>query len=260
MYYELYIDLFFLENFMMDSLVLFLTAKATGYGCGVRRIIGGAAAGSFFTCLAIAVPLPSFVRMLLFHSVIHSLMLCIALKIRSVNSFIRGIIVLYAVSAATGGLMYLFRPYMRYMGMFYGAAVLSGLLVSGLWKAGAWLCRRRSSILEVTLYAGEDRRTVRALLDTGNVLTDSLTGSPVSLVDPGLLKEMGIIPEEEKGFRMIPYRCAGGTGVMKIFTIEKLCIHAEPDRWVINPLIGAGEEMLSDDSEFEIILNPRILT
>ena len=30
MHYELYIDLFFLENFMMDSLLLFVTERITG--------------------------------------------------------------------------------------------------------------------------------------------------------------------------------------------------------------------------------------
>ena len=50
---------------------------------------------------------------------------------------------------------------------------------------------------------------------------------------------------------------------MKVFRIEKMCVHAGRDggdRWIQNPLFGIGEESLSPNKDYEIILNPGILS
>ena len=46
---------------------------------------------------------------------------------------------------------------------------------------------------------------------------------------------------------------------MKVFRIDKMCVHAGRDggdRWIQKPLFGVGEERLSQNKEYEIILNP----
>ena len=76
MYYELYIDVFFLENFMLDSLLLLVVNRVMNNGRSCSRILLGGALGSFLTCLAVAVPLPSVVRILVFYLFISSVMVC----------------------------------------------------------------------------------------------------------------------------------------------------------------------------------------
>ena len=56
MYYELYIDVFFLVNFMMDYLLLRLTGKMMKCSATHGRIIAGAAAGSLCTCAVMVIP------------------------------------------------------------------------------------------------------------------------------------------------------------------------------------------------------------
>ena len=51
---------------------------------------------------------------------------------------------------------------------------------------------------------------MRALLDTGNVLTDPVTGEPVCILDPDSARGMFESAEQMQGFRYIPYRCVGG--------------------------------------------------
>ena len=53
MHYELYIDLFFLENFMMDSLLLFVTERITGGKYSFKGVLSGAFLGSVLTCLMV---------------------------------------------------------------------------------------------------------------------------------------------------------------------------------------------------------------
>ena len=52
MYYELYIDVFFLENFMLDSLLLMAVNRVMQYRNSYARMLAGGAAGSFLTCVS----------------------------------------------------------------------------------------------------------------------------------------------------------------------------------------------------------------
>ena len=75
MYYELYIDVFFLENFMLDSLLLMAVNRVMQYRNSYARMLAGGAAGSFLTCVVIALPLMPAIKTLLFGVGINSVMI-----------------------------------------------------------------------------------------------------------------------------------------------------------------------------------------
>ena len=263
MYYELYIDIFFLENLMMDSLLLLALDHILKCGGTRWRIFLCAALGSLLTCAVVASQLPGTAKIFLFHFCINSVMLLTALKIRSISQFVKAFILLYAVSACIGGIMQIFRPYMRAVSLFYCTAFGAYLLLMRMWKLLSHVAESQSTILEVTLYTSKGEKKARALWDTGNSLRDFVTDDPVNILDPGMLREITDLPETEKGFHLIPYRCVGGEKIMKVFRIEKMCVHTDKDggdRWIQQPLLGVGEERLSQNKEYEIILNPGILS
>lgn len=66
MHYELYIDLFFLENFMMDSLLLFVTERIMGGKYSFKGVLSGAFLGSVLTCLMVIVSVPAWVKNIAF--------------------------------------------------------------------------------------------------------------------------------------------------------------------------------------------------
>ena len=134
MYYELYIDVFFLENFLMDSILLFLINRILKCGQPARRILAGAAAGSLLTCAAIALPVPGMVRMILYHAAAGSVMLAAGLNIRQKALFAKAFILLYVCAVFVGGLLVVFRPYMRCAGLFYAAAVSAAFIFRKLWS------------------------------------------------------------------------------------------------------------------------------
>ena len=81
MYYELYIDVFFLENFMMDALLLMLTGRMIRCQAGKGRIFLGAALGAFLTCGAVLIPVPYLlIRLILFYGGINLLMLKVCFR------------------------------------------------------------------------------------------------------------------------------------------------------------------------------------
>lgn len=260
MYYELYIDVFFLENFMLDSLLLLVVNRITNNGRPYGRILFGGVMGSLLTCLVIVLPFPSVLRFILFHTVVDSAMLLTALRITGLPQFVRTILLLYVSAFVMGGIMQVFRPYMRYAAIFYGAAVLSGTVLLQLWKAVTHICRRQEKIMKVTLYTECGHKSVKALLDTGNELRDCYTGEPVNIIDPKTAAEIWRHTELEKGFRLIPFHCVGGESVMKVFRLNRMCIHLEEDRWIDRPLVGIAETDMSENREYEMILNPAIFS
>ena len=55
MYYELYVDVFFMVNFTMDAILLILLKKLLACPAGYGRVFAGAATGAAMTCIAIVI-------------------------------------------------------------------------------------------------------------------------------------------------------------------------------------------------------------
>ena len=111
MYYELYIDVFFLENFMIDSLLLLAVGRVMKCGRSYGRIVLGGILGSLLTCLVIVIPLPAAAKLVFFHVIINSLMIIAGLKITSAGQFVKALVLLYLSAVVAGGAVQLFRPW-----------------------------------------------------------------------------------------------------------------------------------------------------
>lgn len=261
MYYELYIDVFFLENFMTDSLLLYLINRLLKFGRPAGKLIGGAVLGSLLTCLILILPLPGILKMVLYHMAAGPAMVIMGLGIRSVPQFLRAYAFLYICAIFLGGMMGIFRPYMRVAGVFYGAAVLSYFAFLNFWKLLTHLHRCREKILRVSLYTEQGQIEFRAILDTGNMLRDFATGDPVSVVGPAAAEKIPGMEKIQEHFRLIPYQCVGGESLMRVFRIRRMCVHMDEDCWIERPLLGIGEtECPGGNGGYEMILNPAVIT
>ena len=156
--------------------------------------------------------------------------------------------------------MQLFRPWLRYAGLLSGAFAAGYFLFLTLWRTAASSGRQEEDVYPVTLYAGEKEKEIYALWDTGNVLSDPVTGDPVSILAPGLAEELFSVSERTAGFRYIPFRSVGGESVMQVFRGEKMCIHMGEDCWIIKPLLGISCVEISGEGTYQMILNPGILS
>lgn len=260
MYYELYIDVFFLENFMMDSLILFLINRILKCGRSPGRILAGAVLGSLLTCLVLFLPLPGAGKQILYHLVVGVAMLIAALGPVSAVQLIRAYVLMYVCAVFLGGILLVFRPYIRGAVLFYGAAVPAYFIFLKLWKLLVCLHDYGNHVICVSLYTEKGQTDVTALLDTGNRLRDVLTGDPVCVIARGTAMKIPGIPEMKEGFRMIPYQYVGGSSVIPVFRICRMCIHMEEDKWIDHPLLGIGEESMPERYDgYEMILNPAII-
>lgn len=204
-----YVDVLMLLNFLVDLLLLVGTNRLAGYPVGAKRAVLAAVLGGLYGGLCV---MPGF-------------------------TFLSGTFWRLMSLLIMGGISFGFRvESFRRTGLFALLSMALGGAVSGMSGGGFWslvlsavgicgIClvglRGRLGRQYVTVQVENCRFT--ALVDTGNTLTDPLTGQQIMVVSPTVgrrllqtdeqvfaqpLKAMERIP----GLRLIPYHAVGCSG------------------------------------------------
>lgn len=258
MYYELYIDVFFLVNFMMDAILLEILRRILGCPASHGRVFLGAGTGALGACVVLCLPVPyGFIRIIAGHGLINLIMLKTGLGIRWGREMAKAFLLLYISGFLVGGILSAFRPYLRTAGLFFAFAVVSYYGALGVWKLLGALAGREKSRREVRLFRGEKSCRVRAIVDTGNTLRDAVTGKPVCVIDQKTAETLGLF-EQPEGLRFLPYHSVGRReGVLPAFPLDKMELPGNPVRVVERPLVAVCQEISQDDHQ--MLLNPDIL-
>ena len=149
MYYEVYIDVMFLVNFMMDVLVLFSVKALMKMPGSTKRVIAGGLVGSGLSCLVVILRLPVGITMAALHMLVSSGMVVCGLKIRSFSEFLKCYILLYFVSVLIGGILGMLKPYVKYTSLYFAVVIGCYYTIRAVWE---FLCRLQK---EATVrYAG----------------------------------------------------------------------------------------------------------
>jgi len=259
MYYELYVDVLFLVNFMMDYILLLIVRKMLKCTATHGRICIGAAVGSLLTCLVVILPIPyTIIKLILFHVLVNTCMIRVGLKIKTIRSFLKAIIMLYIGSFLLGGIMEVFRPYIRVGSLFLLIAIVGYYLVMAIWRFLSYMQRWNQCHYTVELYLGNKKYQIKGMIDTGNGLRDPISGTPVNILDRHTARTL-FGEEHLKDVRYIPYQSIGKkAGVLPAVQFERMCILKDTECWVERPLIAISEETISKGGEYEMILNPNL--
>ena len=97
----------------------------------------------------------------------------------------------------------------------------------------------------VDIRHGPHHLTLTALIDSGNLLRDSITGLPVIVISRRAAMRLVQLPKEGKltyPFRLLTVRTVSGTGVMTIFHPDSVCL-LMPSGWTrVETLLGVSPE------------------
>ena len=213
-----YADLAIVLNFIVDLCLMLGANRLCGHGSGWKRALPAAALGSVYAAVCL-LPGFGFLGNFLWRIVILIVMSFIAFG-GNFGALQRGI-VFVLLSMALGGIA---------LGIdtsgFLGLAAAAGI-VCLLCFAGFRFPLGKSRFVPVTLCYHGKKLSLTALLDTGNLLHDPISGQPILLVGadvgmqiPGLTPKLladpvtamtdGSLP----GARLIPYRSVGKSGGM----------------------------------------------
>jgi stage II sporulation protein GA (sporulation sigma-E factor processing peptidase) len=261
-YYELYIDVLFLENLLVDYLLLMLVGRLLKCPAEYLRKLIGSAVGSAGVCALYLLGVErSAAGFFFIYVILSTVMVKVGLRIRRRSLLMRAVGLLYICGLLLGGIFQWIQRHVAfplYPFLFFSLTSYSLLSV-----CMEWLMRYRSrtrNILEVTLCLRGQRVCSKALLDTGNQLRDPVFGKPVCIITEQLYQELR--GQEPVLTRPIPFRSIGKeNGLMEVFTADSLSVRTDgrPERIIEHPLLGIVREPLSSEEDYHMILHPDYL-
>lgn len=260
MTYHLYADVVLINNFTMDFLLLLAVKKllrleTRRFGC-----VLGALAGAFYALLVLLLPVSlAFWQIFLASAGMSLCMAGLAFRLRERKELVRAVSGLYLASLIAAGGMELFRsfgwfsPFWLYM----LALLLSVRLSFSLWGAVSGCALRQKNLYQVELWLGEARQTVTALFDTGNHLTEPISGEPVSILWSGAAKEL---LAEAEGVFCIPFHSVGREeGILLAIRADRMEIQMEGFRQVIeHPYLAITKQPLSRAGAYQMLLHEKM--
>ena len=267
-----YVDLFFLVNFSMDFLCLFLTSKILGIEMKAWRGLLGAAVGGLYADVALF--LPTGIGSLALAVAICLLLCAIALvKKGYVRSLPLYALVFTASSMALGGVMTALFHLFNRSSLFEGIEGTEGdgisvwlfgllaLISGGLTLLGGRFFARRSAQThaEVELCYGGKRVRLYAMTDSGNLLRDPISGKACIVVDLSAMERLlpvNLIAaarkgaayametagnEDRKHLRLIPTRTASGTSLLLGVRMESVTVHTNKKSHPVDAYVALAE-------------------
>lgn len=275
MSYEFYLDLYFLENLIMNLLALHLAAETGNYRKRWRRLFASAAMGAAGACILVISPIhKSALSGALLSVALCFLMAYTAFRCTDAGQRRRCAGSVCVCMLLLGGTCQILSGWLS---LPFAGAILTGypavLLLVRRWKAG----RGQSQYLyEVCLQRAGKTLYLTGLLDSGNRLTQPGTSAPVHIIELAQAKRLLDAREEQElakllryeteeettgKFTYIPFRSIGKTqGVLPAFWLDSMEIKHGESAWSTNRVLAAvSDKAVSSAGEYQMILHPQIL-
>lgn len=252
-YYEVYLDFYFLENLFTDCVLLYLTAMALRCQVKGRYIFLAGFFGSISSCLLLLLPWKNPIFTIVFQALTARCMVRRSLGKRDGKELLCGMVVLVLNSFLMGGAIQAAAEILHLSMPVTQAGVLFILAVLLWLYAGAWCHTRALQSATVTLHGKS--REVGALYDTGNRLREPYKKRPVNIIEYEAVREL--LGGDEKFF-LIPCRTVGGGSQMlegMVFDCLSVAKGGKSEKYE-HPVIAFTKERLSSDGSYQMILHP----
>ncbi len=285
MYYEFYIDEFFVVNLLVDLLLLVLTSQILGETASPLRMLLAAGTGAAGACALVLLGTEKFaVGETVLHLALAVFMVKIGCGIKAFGKLMRGVCAFYGASFLLGGILSAIP-----MGTKKGILTFFAITFTAYWAIhiGIRLCKylkgKDEAFCEAVIRLNGKSLKVKGLYDTGNRLRDPLTGKPVCVMELAVFghllegKERKALEQfcdqtgEQEGEtwqrlaktlkpRLLPYSSVGcEKGLLLTVTADGMFLSSgEKKGQVKHPVIGLSQTPLSPCGNFQIIISPEI--
>lgn len=281
---NVYIDILFLINLMINTVILLASATVMKIKYSSLRIFIAAVVGALYSCVIFY---PKMQLLYTFFAKIAAAIVisAIAFAPKNILQCFKQTAMFYAVTALFGiitlSLLYFSDIGIRLggvisNGIFYFNIPLGYLIFScGATYIGLIICSKlikKSSLRSYTLITVVNHGKsviLKALVDTGNMLKDPFSGKTVMIAEAGVLSplfdfDLNILLENTNvanslppGFRLIPFSSIGKqNGLLVAFVPEKIIIDNLEQKNIVTAL-HMGH--LSKTGEYNALLNPEAL-
>lgn len=204
----IYIDIIFIENIIMNTIILYATAIILKQKVKNIRLIISAVIGSIYSILMYITKLTIY-SSIISKFILSVVMAYVAFKPNDVKKIFKQIIIFYLTSFVFGGvalnLIYFLRPENINIknGLFTGeyalkvimlGAIMAFIIIKISIKIIKTKFNTKNMYCDINLKINEKQIATKAMIDTGNLVKEPITNTPVVIVEESLLE--GIIPKE----------------------------------------------------------------
>ena len=293
----IYLDMVLLENLCMNYIILF----ATGYILKIKmkhwKLIISSLLGGIYAIVSYLEILPIYSH--IFMKILLSIaMVYIAYNAKKVKTLMKQLILFYLTSFVFGGcafaLLYFIKPQDILMknGVYVGTYPLKIALLGGLvgfiltyiaFKVVKTKLKKKDMIYPIMIKINNKSLNLQAMLDTGNLLKEPITGMPVIVVEKQELQSIipitilehmkeiiggevpEIISEEEREyftkFRVIPFSSIGKqNGLMLGIKADEVIIQKDEEKEKQrNVIVGIFPETLSKNHTYTALIGLDLL-
>ena len=201
-----YLDIILIENICMNYIILLATGLILKNKISNLRLFLSSLLGSIYAVSSYITKLEMYSTIIM-KILLSITMIYIAFKPKNVKRVFKQLVIFYLTSFAFGGcafaLLYFVRPQDILMknGVYIGTYPLKIALLGGIvgfviinisFKIIKNKLNKKNMFCDIEIYLNEKLVTVHALIDTGNLLKEPITGNAV------------IVVEKEKLYNLIP--------------------------------------------------------
>ncbi|MDO4369643.1 MAG: sigma-E processing peptidase SpoIIGA [bacterium] len=294
----IYLDIILCENLLMNYIILFATyviIKPKVKHPQIRIILSSLI-GSVYAVI-VYLNILSIYSNIFAKIILSIIMVYVAFNPKNAKVLLKQILIFYLVSFIFGGctfaLIYFIKPENVKMknGVFVGVYPLKVGLIAGAiafvttqiaFKINKSKLNNKNTFFNIQLYYKDQSITVKALLDSGNMLKDPISQAPVIIVERESLSK--IIPEKVLDYigniiggdetenkqdiqeylskiRMVPFMSLGKeNGMLVGIRLDKIKIETEDiDIQKENVIAGIYEKRLTKDNKYNALIGLNLL-
>ena len=204
----IYIDVVFLENLVMNSIILVASGIILKKKMKWIRIILASSLGAIYTIIGYISVLEIYSNLIL-KVILSILIIYIAFNPQTVKQLWKDVLIFYLTSFVFGGvafaLIYVLKPQDILMknGLFLGtyplktvllAAIVAFIIIIAAFAIVKTKFSKKDMFCDVEVELNNKMIKTRAMIDTGNLLKEPITNTPVIVVEHTLLYEC--VPKE----------------------------------------------------------------
>ncbi|EIT85003.1 sigma-E processing peptidase SpoIIGA [Fictibacillus macauensis ZFHKF-1] len=294
----IYLDVIWFLNFCIDFLLIMLTGLILKRNIKKRRVIAGAAIGSFYVVL-LFMPLAINMYHPLVKFMFSMLIMMIAFGFRNFSFFFKNVAMFYFVTFVTGGGLFALHYFLQQDLLIPGGVLAANPSGSGDVLSWAfvvigfpllWLFSKKrvddikvqkihySETVNVTVIIDDCQIEATGLIDSGNKLHDPITKVPVMILDLtahenyfpkevlDFAKNIHTFSSDEESnwvsrFRIVPYRAVGKEhAFLASIKPDKIIVSGNHGTFVCEKvLVGLTYTALSNEGHFSCIVHPEVI-
>lgn len=287
----IYIDIIIVENLIMNYIILYSTGLISKSKKSYLRMFWASLIGAIYATLEYVLKVNIYSNIIL-KTILSIIIVYVAFYPQNAKKMCKQLVLFYVTTFTFGGiatyLIYVLKPQNIIIknGMYVGTYVLKVIFIGAIvgtiilaiaFKMAKNKLTKKDMICKVKIKLNGKEETVEAMVDTGNMLKEPITGTPVVVVERTSLYELlpkeilnntesilggdfEKIPEEIKNeyvpkLKLIPFASLGKqNGMLVGIKPEKIEVINEQTEEEKNAIIGIYNKSLTKRGEYKALI------